>query len=106
MRNILLAASAAVALAACASPSTQISTGLQRYGIEPVRAECVGDRLQRNLSLGQLQQLGRAAAAYRRDDPDASRLTVGDLVRVASEINDPEVPVQVGAAAAACGVLP
>ena len=54
--------------------------------LEAIRAR-VGDRLERNLSLGQLQQLGRAAAAYRRDDPDPARLTAGDLIRVASELN-------------------
>lgn len=94
-------------VAACATPSARISDGLQRYGMAPEQAGCVGDRLQRHLSIGQLRQLGRAAAAFRRDDAGAGgRLTVGDLVRVTGEIRDPQVPVQVGAAAAVCGVLP
>ncbi len=95
-----------LALGACAAPATRISTGLQRYGLDAQRADCVGTRLQGDLSLGQLQQLGRAAAAYRRGDTDPGMLTVGDLVRVAGEIKDPAIALAVGKAAAGCNVLP
>lgn len=94
------------ALAACAAPATRISTGLQRYGLDTQRADCVGSRLQSDLSLGQLQQLGNAAAAYGKDDSSPGTLTVGDLLRVAGEIRDPAIAVAVGKAAAGCGVLP
>lgn len=47
------------------------------------QATCVGDRLEANLSLGQVQQLGRAARAYGKDDKTPGRLTAEDLVRVA-----------------------
>ncbi|RYG55016.1 MAG: hypothetical protein EON56_06315 [Alphaproteobacteria bacterium] len=92
-------------VAGCAAPSRQIATGLQRYGLDEQRADCVGVRLQRDLSLGQLQQLGRAAAAFRKGDTDPTRLTAGDLFRVAGEIKDPEIALATGKAAAACGVL-
>ena len=94
-----------LALGACAAPATRISTGLQRYGLDAQRADCVGTRLQGDLSLGQLQQLGRAAA-YKKDDPNPAALTVGDLVRVAGEIKDPAIALAVGKAAAGCNVLP
>ncbi|PXA97496.1 hypothetical protein DMC47_13470 [Nostoc sp. 3335mG] len=97
---------AAITLSACAAPATRISTGLQRYGLDAQRADCVGSRLQGDLSLGQLQQLGRAAAAYGKGDTNPGVLTVGDLVRVASELKDPEIPLAVGKAAAGCNVLP
>ncbi len=107
MKNSLaIIAVAAGGLAACAAPSTRISDGLQRYGLDQARSQCVGDRLGSELSLGQLQQLGKAAAAYRRDDPNPQQLTVGDLIRVAGEIKDPKVALEVGKAAAACGVAP
>ncbi len=96
----------AAALTACAAPSTRISTGLQRYGLDAGRADCVGTRLQGDLSLGQLSQLGRAAAAYRKGDTDPGVLTVGDLLRVAGELKDPAIALAVGKAAAGCGVLP
>jgi len=106
MKSLAVALFGATILAACAAPSTRISTGLQRYGLDAPRADCVGDRLQQDLSLGQLQQLGRAAAAYRQGDADPGVLTVGDLLRVAGELKDPAIALSVGKAAAGCGVLP
>ncbi|WP_315763779.1 hypothetical protein [Sphingomonas sp. Y38-1Y] len=106
MRPLIIAALAGAALSACAAPSTRIADGLQRYGLDAQRSQCVGDRLGSNLSLGQLQQLGSAAAAYRRDDSDPTRLTVSDLLRVAGEIKDPRIALEVGKAAAGCGVVP
>ncbi|WP_294238714.1 hypothetical protein [uncultured Sphingomonas sp.] len=91
---------------ACTPPSTRIATGLERYGLDSQRSTCVGQRLERNLSLGQLQQLGNAAAAYRGDDPNPAQLSVGDLIRVAGEIKDPKVALEVGKAAAGCGIAP
>lgn len=104
-KTLSIIAVAAGGLAACAAPSMRISDGLQRYGLDQARSQCVGDRLGRELSLGQLQQLGKAAAAYRRDDPNPGKLTGGDLVRVAGEIKDPKVALEVGKAAATCGVV-
>lgn len=96
----------AATLSACAAPATRISTGLQRYGLDAQRADCVGQRLQGDLSIGQLQQLGRAAAAYRTGDTNPNVLTVGDLIRVAGELKDPAIALAVGKAAAGCNVLP
>lgn len=106
MKTIVVIIAGALTLAACAAPATRISTGLQRYGLDEQRADCVGTRLQGDLSLGQLQQLGRAAAAYGRNDPNPGVLTVGDLLRVAGELKDPAIPLAVGKAAAGCGVMP
>jgi len=93
-------------IAGCAAPATRISSGLQRYGLDPSRSDCVGGRLQANLSLGQLQRLGKAAAAYRQGDTTPGVLTPSDLIRVASELRDPKIALEVGKAAAGCGVLP
>jgi hypothetical protein len=106
MKVFAIAAFCALGLAGCAAPATRISTGLQRYGLDSARADCVGTRLQSDLSLGQLQQLGRAAAAYRKGNTDFGVLTVGDLLRVAGELKDPAIALAVGKAAAGCGVLP
>lgn len=106
MRAVVGALLGAATLSACAAPATRISTGLQRYGLDPQRADCVGGKLQGDLSLGQLRQLGNAAAAYRKGDANPGVLTVGDLVRVAAELKDPAIAVSVGKAAAGCGVLP
>jgi hypothetical protein len=90
----------------CSAPATRISSGLQRYGLDAPRADCVGERLQSRLSLGQLQRLGKAAAAYRQNDTTPGALTPSDLIRVASELRDPAIALEVGKAAAGCRVLP
>ncbi len=106
MKLALTVMAGALAVTGCAAPATRISTGLQRYGIDAQRADCVGARVQGDLSLGQLRQLGRAADAYRRGDTNPAALPVGDLLRVAGEIKDPEGAIAVGKAAAGCGVAP
>lgn len=106
MKALAVMLLSAATLSACAAPATRISTGLQRYGLDEQRADCVGTRLQGDLSLGQLQQLGRAAAAYRKGDTDPGVLTVGDLLRVAGELKDPAIALAVGKAAAGCGIRP
>ncbi|WP_312251128.1 hypothetical protein [Sphingobium yanoikuyae] len=93
------------ALSACVNPSQKIATGLTWYGLDRSQAQCVGDRLEANLSISQLQQLGRAARAVNEGDATPGRLTISDLVRVSSQFNDARVPIEVTRAAAACGVL-
>lgn len=92
-------------LAGCVNPSEKIATGLTRYGLDRTQARCVGDRLERNLSIGQLQQLGRAARAVNEGDTTPGRLTISDFIRVSSRFENPKVPIEVGKAAAGCGVL-
>ncbi|QYE37300.1 hypothetical protein KZX46_22455 (plasmid) [Polymorphobacter sp. PAMC 29334] len=89
-------------VAACASPSMRISTGLQRYGLGGARADCVGNHLEASLSI---IQLGRAAQVYNGGDPMPGRLNASDLVRAAAQVNDPKVPLEVVKATAVCGVL-
>ena len=103
MRWLFLSGSALL-FAGCASASGQIAGELARYGLDEQRAQCVGDRLQADLSNAQLRQLAAAASAYGRDDPNPRRLTGADLTRVAGEIHDPAVPLAVGRAALRCGV--
>ena len=72
---------AAVTLSGCVS--TRISSALTRYGLDPQQSQCVGDRLSANLSLGQVQQLGRAARAYGNGDETPRGLSADDLLRAA-----------------------
>ncbi len=100
----LLFVCAAGAAAGCASVSGTIASELTRYGLDRTRAQCVGERLARDLSPAQLGQLAAAARAYGRNDPNPGQLTAADLVRVAGELRDPAVPIAVGRAAVGCGV--
>jgi hypothetical protein len=95
----------ALSAAACAAPSARIAAELGRYGLDAAQAQCVGQRLETNLSIGQLQQLARAAGALGKGDTTPGRLTGADLFRVASQIDDPKVPIEVARAASGCGVL-
>ncbi|MDA4835196.1 hypothetical protein NY536_27590, partial [Enterobacter hormaechei] len=79
----------------CVNPSARIAGALEGYGFAPAQSQCVGDRLEANLSIGQLQQLGRAARATREGDTTPGRLTVSDFVRVAGQVKDPKVPIEV-----------
>ncbi len=94
-----------ISLPACVNPSAKIATSLEGYGFQPTQSQCVGDRLEANLSIGQLQQLGRAAKASRDGDTTPGRLTASDFIRAAGQVKDPKVPLEVGKAAAACGIL-
>lgn len=100
----LLVVTASVAVS-CASPSSRIANGLSEYGLSEGPARCMGDRLQSRLSLGQLQQLGRAARAFGQNDTTPGRLTASDLIRASTQVQDVKVPLEVTKAAASCGAL-
>jgi hypothetical protein len=100
----LLVVCAGAAAAGCVNVSGTIAGELTRYGLDQNRAQCMGDRLARDLRPDQLRELAAAARAYGRDDPNPGRLTVADLVRVSGELRDAGVPIAVGRAAAGCGL--
>ena len=102
---VSLAAVAVVALASgCAAQ--RIATSLERYGVPPDKAGCVGDSLAERLSYAQLQALGRAANAYKAIDGSNLSMTMFDLARVAAELRDPVIPLEVVRAGVTCLVLP
>ncbi|KQO09115.1 hypothetical protein [Sphingomonas sp. Leaf242] len=103
--RLMTVSACALSLAACVNPSSKIATSLEGYGFQPAQSQCVGDRLEANLSIGHLQQLDRAAKASRQGDTTPGRLTIGDFVRASAQVKDPKVPFEVGKAAAACGLL-
>ena len=92
---------ASLSLSACTASRYQISDALQRYGMSPGQADCASEFLRGKLSTGQVNRLSDAARSYRGAGP----LTFGDLVRVAASVRDPDIALQVGASAVACGVL-
>lgn len=103
--RLFLPLAAAAALSACATPSDRISDALVGYGIDRGRAECMGARLQKNLSIGQLQELARLARAYRENDPNPRKLSINDLLRVAGQVQDPRIPLEVAKASGKCGLV-
>jgi hypothetical protein len=100
----LICLSAAAALASCASPSHRIADELVRYGLDPARSQCIGQRLERELTTAQLRELAATARAYAEQETTPGRLTASDLMRVARSVRDPAVPVTVVRVASGCGV--
>lgn len=94
-----------LALTGCIDPSEKITASLTRYGLDQSQAQCVGDRLEANLSTGQLQELGRVMRAAREGDTTPGRLTAGDLIRISDQVSDLRVPIEVAKATAGCGLL-
>ena len=89
--------------AGCVDPSARIATGLERYGLDATQSRCVGERLERDLSVGQLRQLAAAAQAYARGNNTPGQLTAADLLRAAGEIHDLGIPLEHAKAASGCG---
>jgi hypothetical protein len=102
MRRTVALVIPALALAACVNASARIADELVAAGLDAQRAHCVGESLERDLSLNQLRQLANAARAYRSNDSTPGRLTGSDLLRASAEVRDPAVTVAVAQAAARC----
>ncbi len=112
MRKLLLAVLPVGLLGGCAGyaidyvkPKTSIlAPELARYGLDPSQSACVGERLGNSLSVWQLRQLARSAGAVTEGYAAPGQLTAPDLLWVAKNVTDPNVAVQVTAAAETCGV--
>lgn len=104
-RSVSAAVGLSLILAACTASRERISSTLQGYGLDQRRADCASDYLHGHLTNRQLDRLARAAANYPQDSARRSRLTYGDLLRIASALDDTHIPLSVGAAAVACGVV-
>lgn len=96
MRLILLAL--LLAVAACATPSKRISSKLIELGVPPREAECVGDRLQRRLSVGQLRRIGELTRGQ------GETLSVGRIAARLGESGDPELVSEVIGAGVSCAL--
>lgn len=108
MRFFAFAVAFGLGLSACATtpPSARIADALSGYGLDRTRAECVGGHLQRDLSVGQLLELGRAVREARARDPNPARVTADDLLRVSGNLRDPAIAIAVAKAAGRCGLVP
>jgi len=102
-----LAAATMLLLLTSGCASQRIASSLERYGVPPDKAACVGDSLAERLSYAQLQALSRAASEYKAIDNNRSvTMTLFDLARIATELRDPVIPLEVVRAGVTCLVLP
>jgi hypothetical protein len=100
-----IALSVTFVLGACATPSDRIASALEAYGFPRAQATCVGDQLQKRLSVAQLAELARVARAVRAQNPDPRSLTMDDLLRLSGEVRDPALTIEVVRAGAGCGLV-
>ena len=85
-----------------------VAPQLTRYGLDAEQTQCVAARLAAGLTPLQLRQLVRYAEAVRQGYFDPERLTVRDLMHVASSMEDPQVRLELARATEGCevGVVP
>ena len=83
-----------------------IAPELARFGLNLRQTECVAARLTATLTPRQLRFFRRAAGAATRGAYDPDRLTVRDLLRVASAMSDSAIGLAVVRATASCDASP
>ena len=104
----------AVLLAGCAGNVSDyigpregiIAPELARFGLNLRQTECVAARLTATLTPRQLRFFRRTAGAVTRGNYDPDRLTVRDLLRVASGMTDSAIGQAVVRATASCDASP
>lgn len=84
--------------------SNIVSPQLIRYGLDVAQARCVGERLGETLRPKHLRLFTRNASSVRQGYYDPSRLTMRDLIWVATAMRNSDVTVALARANAACGV--
>ena len=103
MRTLTVLGTAAL-LASCASPEARIADALEERGLDAPRAQCIGARLQHELSVAQLRQLAAAARTYNGGPGASGKITVHDLAQIAAQVPDPAVPLALFNAGQGCGI--
>lgn len=83
-----------------------VAPQLARYGLNLRQTQCVANQLTQSLNPRQLRNLTRATNAVTRGNYDPDRLTVRDLIRVASGMSDSAIGLAVVRATASCDASP
>lgn len=100
LRTLTLPATAALALAACATPENRVKTALLQAGLsEPVSA-CMADRMTDRLSIGQLQKL----ASIGKGAKPVSQMSLSELATRVRALGDPEIVSVVTSAGVGCAI--
>jgi hypothetical protein len=90
-----------LALASCATPETQIRTALGDAGLSRPMSGCMAKRMAKQLSIGQLLKLRSLGSL--KDKPMGS-MTIGEYLRRARALGDPEILKIVTAAGIGCSL--
>lgn len=99
--RLILATLPLIALSACASPESRVRTALLDAGLSRPVATCMAQRMVDRLSLGQLQKLSRLSGISKTQ---IGQLSVGELLRRAKALGDPEILTVVTTAGLGCAI--
>ena len=99
MSSKILALALLVSLAACATPSQKITAKLTEYGVPPVQARCMGDRLEARLSMAQLR---RIAEIGRLTKDRVGHMTVNDIAATLNKPGDEALVAEVVRSGISC----
>jgi len=99
--RLALAVFPLLAIAGCATPETRVRTALIDAGIPRPVANCMAQRMVDRLSLAQLQKLSRLSGMSRAQ---IGQLTIGELLRRAKALGDPEIVSVVTTAGLGCAI--
>lgn len=80
------------------------SPQLLRYGLNVAQARCVGENMGQTLRPHQLRAFTHAAASFHAGSGGSGNLTFRDLMWVANQMGDGQVPPALRRADGACGV--
>lgn len=101
MNNSLVALSAALLLAGCASPEQRLRTGLINAGVAPPLSACMAADMAPQLNVTQLMRL-RSLASVSKLDP--MNTTMDRLLHRVRALGDPDILRVTGKAAARCAL--
>jgi len=96
-----LLASALLTLSACATPETQLRTGLVNAGLSKPMASCMAHPMSRELSLGQLMKL-RSLSKVSQLDPRTT--SYEQFLRSVRALQDPQILKVTASAALGCAL--
>ncbi|WP_397605584.1 hypothetical protein [Sphingorhabdus sp.] len=88
MKRIAMIGAASLALSACATPETRVSTALMDAGLSQPIAACMADRMVDRLSLIQLNKLN---GLKKLRGQDMRKVTVEQFLRRTRALQDPEI---------------
>lgn len=101
MKHIpVIALTATLALAACATPRSRVESALLDAGLSRPVAQCMAQRMTSQLSISQLQKLSR----LKGDGRALSELPLRELYRRAESLGDPEIVRVVTSAGLRCAI--
>jgi uncharacterized lipoprotein YajG len=102
MKRLLVLLPPIMLLAGCATPESQLRSGLQSAGLSRDTSVCMADKMVHHLSLTQLRRLSSLGSLR---DTRIADLTVGQFMHKVRALNDPDILAITTRAGLSCTIL-